>query len=198
MNIFKPKTNIKKRKKKKVDKVTLWATIVSICTVLALMVVVIGLIVIILMLKNKPTLNVTDFDSKESSIVYDYEGNEIADLGATIRANATYEELPNIVVDALVAVEDSRFFEHNGFDVPRFTKALIDNVLTFSIQSGGSTFTMQLCKNTYFTNDETGEEAQRSGISGIKRKVQEIALALEAESSVNSVQNLFLMIAVIG
>ena len=50
-----------------------------------------------------------------------------------------------------------------------------------SFGQGGSTFTMQLVKNTYFVDDETGQQAARSGASGVRRKVQEIALALELE-----------------
>ena len=176
----KPQMKLKK-KKKKADKLSIWATIVSIIAVLGLVAIVIGLVVLILLLKNKPTLNIKDFDSQESSVVYDTNGNEIGDLGATIRENISYEQLPNVVVDAFVSVEDSRFFEHNGFDVPRFTKAMLANIRTLSFGQGGSTFTMQLCKNTYFVDDETGTNASRSGVSGIKRKVQEIALAMELE-----------------
>ena len=175
------KPQIKKKKKKKINAVSVWATIVSMIAVFALIGIVAGLAIIINMLKDKPTLNIKDFDSQESSVVYDMNGKEIANLGLTIRENIGYDQLPNIVVDAFIAVEDSRFFEHNGFDVPRFAKAMIENIKSLSFSQGGSTFTMQLCKNTYFTSDETGTEASRSGLSGIKRKVQEIALAMELE-----------------
>ncbi len=59
-----------------------------------------------------------------------------------------------------------------------------------SFGQGGSTFTMQLVKNTYYTDDDTGEQAARSGASGIKRKVQEIALAMELEN-IKSKQDIF-------
>lgn len=170
-----------KVKKRKINKTKLWAIIVSSIAVLAFICMLVGVGIIASLLKDKPTLNIQDFEQTESSIVYDVEGNEIANLGKVIRTNVEYDELPNCVVDAFVAIEDSRFFEHNGFDLPRFTKAIIENLRTFSFGQGGSTFTMQLVKNTYFTSDETGEEASRSGVSGIRRKVQEIALALELE-----------------
>ncbi len=173
--------NNPKIKKRKVNKTNLWVVIVSSIAALALVCIVVGIIVLATMLKDKPTLNLTDFEQTESSVIFDSKGDEIASLGSVIRQNVEYGELPNCLVDAFVSIEDSRFFEHNGFDLPRFTKAFIDNILTMSITSGGSTFTMQLVKNTYFTNDETGEQAARSGMSGIKRKVQEIALALELE-----------------
>ena len=172
----------KQKPKRKINKTNLWAIIVSCFAVLALLCLIAGIAVIASLLQDKPTLNLQDFEQQESSIVYDQNGEEIANLGAVIRQNIEYDDLPNCVVDAFVSIEDSRFFEHYGFDLPRFTKAAIDNVLGGEIVSGGSTFTMQLVKNTYFMNDETGEEAARNGVSGIRRKMQEIALAMELES----------------
>ncbi|MBR0461542.1 MAG: transglycosylase domain-containing protein [Erysipelotrichaceae bacterium] len=171
------------KKKRKINKVNLWAVIISCIACLGLICVAAGMVVIVGMLKDKPTLDVNDFTNSQSSIIYDRDGNEIAELGTTIRENVSFEDLPNCLVDAFVAVEDSRFFEHNGFDVPRFTKAFLSNLRTLSFSQGGSTFTMQLIKNTYFQKDDTGEMASRSGVSGVTRKVQEIALAMELENS---------------
>ena len=170
-----------KKPKKKINKANLWAIIISCLATLAFICLIVGIGVLAILLRDKPTLNLQDFEQTESSVVYDCNGQEIANLGTVIRQNVEYNELPNCVVDAFVSIEDSRFFEHNGFDLPRFTKALLENIRTMSFGQGGSTFTMQLVKNTYFTNDDTGEEASRSGVSGVRRKVQEIALALELE-----------------
>ncbi len=178
------------QKKKKINSTNLWAVIVSFIVIMGLICFVVGIIFIATMLTNKPTLNVSDFDQAESSIVYDSRGEEIANLGTVIRQNIEYDDIPNCVIDAFVAIEDSRYFEHNGFDVPRFTKAFLENIRTLSFGQGGSTFTMQLVKNTYFVNDETGENAARSGASGIRRKVQEIALAFELEEA-KSKQDIF-------
>ncbi len=172
-----------KKVKRKINKVNLWAIIVSSIACVGLICIAIGLIMIVGMLKNKPTLDITDFTNSESSQVYDQDGDLIAELGTTIRENVTYDDLPNVLIDAFVATEDSRYFEHNGFDVPRFAKAFLSNLKTMSFSQGGSTFTMQLIKNTYFSNDEEGTSASRSGLSGITRKVQEIALAMELEKS---------------
>ena len=178
------------QKKKKINSTNLWAVIVSFIVIMGLICFVVGIIFIATMLTNKPALNVSDFDQAESSIVYDSRGEEIANLGTVIRQNIEYDDIPNCVIDAFVAIEDSRYFEHNGFDVPRFTKAFLENIRTLSFGQGGSTFTMQLVKNTYFVNDETGENAARSGASGIRRKVQEIALAFELEEA-KSKQDIF-------
>lgn len=128
---------------------------------------------------NAPTLIPNDFIEQDSSKIYDAQGELIADIGQQIRENVRYEDLPQMTIDAFVAIEDSRFFEHNGFDLPRFVKAMLENVKTLSFSQGGSTFTMQLVKGTYFETEET--LAPRNGIEGINRKIQEISLALEAE-----------------
>lgn len=174
-------TNKKQKPKRKINKTNLWAIIISTMAIIAFICLIVGVAALLILLKDKPTLNLQDFEQTESSVIYDVKNEEIANLGTVIRQNAEYDELPNCVVDAFVSIEDSRFFEHNGFDLPRFTKAILENLKTMSFGQGGSTFTMQLVKNTYFTNDDTGEEASRSGVSGIKRKVQEIALALDLE-----------------
>ena len=144
-----------------------------------------GLFLIGNMLQNKPKLVVDDFFSAESSHIYDRNGTLIADVGTQLRENVTYDEISEAVIDAFLAVEDSRYFVHSGFDLPRFTKSAIDNVLNKlrgrSGLSGGSTFTMQLVKLTYFQNDETGVTASRN----IEYKVQQIALARELEKESN-------------
>jgi len=137
------------------------------------------------MLKIKPILDTEKFESEQSSKIYDENNILITDIGQTIRTNVTYDDLPNSLVDAFVSIEDSRFFEHNGFDISRFSKALYENILARSFAQGGSTFTMQLVKNTYFTSDETGTTAASEGLNGVTRKVQEIALAIEYEQQTN-------------
>ena len=76
----------------------------------------------------------------------------IYDLGAKLIENIEYDQISQSLVDAFVSIEDSRFFEHGGFDVPRFANALLDNVLgsasmNLSFDGGGaSTIDMQLVK----------------------------------------------------
>ena len=175
--------NTKKVKTKKKNKTKKWAVITGIIATFFVICVIVGGLFIGFLLDGKPELDLSVFDSAQSSIIYDADGNVIAEVGATIRQNATYEEFPQDLINAFVAVEDSRYFEHKGFDLPRFTKALLDVVKTHSFSQGGSTFTMQLVKNTYFVNDETGSSAASSGLAGLKRKAQEIALAMELDAN---------------
>ena len=138
-----------------------------------------------------PEMKEDDFFKKESTKLVDSVGNTFYETGQKKIQNIEYDDLPQNLIDALISVEDSRFFEHGGVDVPRFTKAMMTNVgdtikkrrLMFS--QGGSTLTMQLIKNTYFTyeNSSTNEvvEAASSGIEGVSRKFQELYLATKLE-----------------
>lgn len=117
-----------------------------------------------------------DFDStklynKEATVLYDKNGLELTRYGKENRVLVTYNDLPQVFVDALVATEDSRFFQHNGFDAARFTKASLGQAMGNSDAGGASTLTMQLVKNTY-----TSSEA--SGIRGIIRKFTDIYMAV--------------------
>lgn len=143
---------------------------------------------------NKPEFSAADLESADSSIIYDSKGNQVIELGLYLRENIEYDELPNCVIDAFVSIEDSRYFEHFGFDIPRFTKAIIENLKSGSFAQGGSTITMQLVKNSYFQvdNDEDSTMAARSGMSGVQRKMQEIVLAMEADHALSK-QEIFVL-----
>jgi penicillin-binding protein 1A len=168
--------NHKKIKKPLKDKL---AAIVSVLLVLAILGSTSGIAYIAIVISGAPTLNSSDFVASDSSKLFDSEGNIITDVGYQIRENVSYDDMPQVLIDAFVAIEDSRFFEHNGFDIPRFTKAMFENVLSLSFSQGGSTFTMQLVKGTYFETEEA--TAVRSGLAGVNRKIKEIYVALQAE-----------------
>ncbi len=181
----KPAAKKKTVKKRKINAKNMATFIVSLIVILGLIGSSIGMIMIGSMIKDAPKIDINNFESKESTQILDKDGNLIQDIGQQIRTNISYQDMPTSLIDAFVAVEDSRYFEHNGFDLPRFAKAFLINLKTLSFSQGGSTFTMQLVKNTYFTNDETGEMAARSKLAGIKRKVQEIFLAMQLEKQTN-------------
>lgn len=102
------------------------------------------------------------------------DGVDIEDTFETYRSMdhyVTIDSLPSLYLDAVIAVEDHRFFEHSGFDIISFTKAVIKNVLASDYETGGSTITQQLSKNLYFSFDKKME-----------RKVAELIVAKEIES----------------
>ena len=118
-----------------------------------------------------PEFDAKDLDSKEMSVYLDKDNNEFYKKGDERREKITYEELPQVFIDALVATEDSRFFEHNGFDAPRFLKASVGQLLGNSDAGGASTISMQVIKNKITSKKDTG-------IEGIIRKFTDIYLAV--------------------
>ncbi len=142
----------------------------------------VGLHVINEMVENSTTLDVTDFVGEESTKIYDDSGNLITEVGVYLRENVTYDKLPESLIDAFLSIEDSRYFTHFGFDIPRFTKAAIENLRNGDLGQGGSTFTMQLVKNTYFTVDSmNANDAGTERVRSIEYKVQQIYLSIKLE-----------------
>lgn len=169
-----------KTRKKQVRKNRGFAAVTAVLLViLVLMIAVagIGSAIAWQMVQDSPELDVRDFVNEESTIIYDSQGNTVAEIGSFLRENITYDSCPESLVDAFLSIEDSRFFTHFGFDIPRFSKAILENLKSRDFSQGGSTFTMQLVKNTYFQNDETGVQVER----GIPYKVQQIYLAIKLE-----------------
>lgn len=116
--------------------------------------------------------------SGEASRVYDKNGQLIYTYGSDengSRQNVTYEDLPQVLVDAVISAEDSRFFDHNGFDLPRITRAFISNLTAGGTVSGGSTITQQLIKKAYFPKAE----------QTYTRKLSEVFLAIQADSELS-------------
>ncbi len=131
-------------------------------------------------LEGMPELDVNDLLSEESSKIYDTNGDLITEIGTYYRENISYDECPTSLIDAFLSIEDSRFFEHNGFDIPRFTKAALETFLLHRDGGGGSTFTMQLVKNSYFSIDDGDNSVEREAT--IEYKVQQIVLSMELET----------------
>ena len=69
--------------------------------------------------------------------------------------------MPEVLVDAIIATEDSRFFQHNGFDLPRFLKSALENLKAGGFAQGGSTLTMQMIDVTHVTTTEQQNAIQK-------------------------------------
>ncbi len=137
----------------------------------------------VIYIKNYVDPNFTEldnlkFDSALSTTMYyvDQNGNEILLEEDTLASSenrmwANYAEIPQMLIDAYIAVEDQRFLEHNGVDTTRTASAIYNFFIpTSSNYGGGSTITQQLIKNVTGDNEAT-----------IQRKVQEIFRALSVE-----------------
>lgn len=124
-----------------------------------------------------------------NSRIFDDSGNMIYEFGSEIREDITYDQLPQSVIDAFLAVEDSRYFEHSGFDLPRFMAAGINNIRKGDLSQGGSTLTMQMIDNAFTKNQEEKLKEENGGslstLEKIKLKIQEIYLSLIAEQNID-------------
>ena len=142
---------------------------------------------------NAPEFNTDLLYKKESSNIYDNKGNLIASIGSENRQIVKYNELPNVLIDAIVATEDSRFFEHDGLDIYRFAKAGY-GYLTGSNEGGASTLTMQVSKNTF-----TSTEAD--GFKGLIRKFTDIYMSIfniEKDYSKNEIMEFYVNAPYLG
>ena len=158
----------KETKKKKSKKKNI---ILIILTTLAITLLSIFLIFVLYIVITAPKFDENALYNKEATIIYDAKGNELAKIGSEKRELVSYDELPQVLIDAIVATEDSRFFQHNGFDLARFLKASVGQLSGNSAAGGASTLTMQVVKNTF-----TSREA--SGIKGIIRKFTDIYMSI--------------------
>lgn len=110
-------------------------------------------------------------------------GNDVQTFGSLYSEVIRTEELPQYVIDAIVYTEDKRFYNHFGFDIISFTRAMIANLFAGRYAQGGSTITQQVAKNLFLTSEKS-----------IRRKVQELLLAfwLEHKFSKEQILTLYL------
>ncbi|MBE5895185.1 MAG: PBP1A family penicillin-binding protein [Lachnospiraceae bacterium] len=123
------------------------------------------------------TIDVTP--SGFATTLYDCEGHEMTKLVAadSNRTYVTMDKIPQDLADAFVAIEDARFYEHNGIDIQGILRAFALGIQEGEFSQGASTITQQLIKNNVFDN-WMGES---SFMESLRRKIQEQYLALELE-----------------
>lgn len=115
--------------------------------------------------------DVSDIHPPASSQIFDINGNLITNIHATEnRTIVSLDKIPPNLQNAFIAVEDNRFYEHNGIDIRGIFRALYSNIVNGSVSEGGSTITQQLAKNAFLSQDRT-----------FKRKIQEVFIALRLE-----------------
>ena len=169
-SIFKPRTKYPNFLLSVLVSTIRLSTILILCVCLALAGALIGIAKAYV--DTAPTLDLAALDSQDkTSFIYDSKGNLITDYkGTEDRVMVSIDEIPQMLQNAFIAVEDARFYEHNGVDVKRIVGALVANITTGSSQ-GGSTITQQLIKKTVLSSEQS-----------YKRKLQEAYLAMELET----------------
>ena len=164
------KVSKKSKKKGKKGKKNLGKKILLGFLIFFLICIIIGIVFFIFIAGTAGKFDPDKLYSKEASTLLDSDGNVYAKLGTQMRQKIDYEDMSEELVNAIVATEDSRFFEHNGFDLPRFMKASFGQLLGQDA-GGASTLTMQVSKNQYTSDVATG-------FAGIKRKFTDIYISM--------------------
>lgn len=160
-----------RKKQLKSKKKPAWKKILRIAMITGL---VIGLGIAILFsyyVITAPDLDAEKLSDTFSSKIYNKEGEFVTDVAADEkRTKVEYEDLPDVLIDAVTATEDARFFDHPGIDVRRIAGAVVANITDGFGSEGASTITQQVVENYFLSPDKD-----------IKLKVQEQWLALKLE-----------------
>jgi penicillin-binding protein 1A len=162
--------NQKRKHNKTTKKGSFLKKVVIVFLVLGLIGTGAGAITFASMIKDAPQLDPSKLNDPLSTKFYDRHGNFIYEYGKEKRTKIAYEQLPQVLEQAFIATEDSRFYDHQGIDVKRTAKAIFVNLTEDFGSQGGSTITQQVIKNSFLTPEKT-----------LKRKVQEWDLAYELE-----------------
>lgn len=162
----------KRRKRKSTSKV--FKVLIAIAVIIGFAVVGAGLGTVVGILKGTSMLNTADvMPDSYTSLIYDTNGEEFDKLhGDENREYVKLSQIPENLQNAVIAIEDERFYEHNGIDIRGIMRAMVQNVKTFSFSQGASTLTQQLIKNEALT-----------GVKTLGRKVKEQYLAVALEKS---------------
>jgi penicillin-binding protein 2A len=106
----------------------------------------------------------------QATVFYDLNGDVASKVSANKNEGISISQIPDSLKNAVIAIEDHRFYEHHGVDYIGITRALIRDIKARGMVEGGSTITQQLTKNTLLTSQKT-----------LKRKVDEVFLAMKIE-----------------
>lgn len=166
-----PTGRIRPEKRKKSKGKIILITCIILLTLICIP-LVIGSAAFFYYVKDAPALDYKKLEDTRSSTVYDIKGNPIVTLGEKNREIIKPNEIPPMMKDAVISIEDKRFEKHIGVDPIRIMGAAVSNIKGNNRQ-GGSTLTQQLIKLSYFSHKKEDQT--------IKRKAQEAWLSVELE-----------------
>ena len=144
-------------------------------------------------LASAPDISAVDvIPTGYSTTVLASDGSEIATLVAegSNRRSVTLDEIPKDLQHAVVAIEDERFYEHNGIDLKGIARALVADLKSMDFTQGASTITQQLVKNNVLSeqweSENTGDISKIEKMERqVQRKIQEMYIAVELEKKVD-------------
>ncbi|WP_449536709.1 PBP1A family penicillin-binding protein [Ferdinandcohnia sp. Marseille-Q9671] len=160
-----------KKKKGKKQKSSIFKRILLVILALGIIGMITGATTFFVMASGAPPLDESLLKDPLSSKVYDINGNKIYEFGAEKRTYVPLNEIPDNLKNAVLAVEDARFYEHHGLDVIRLGGAVLANITDGFGSEGASTISQQVIKNSFFAEGE----------KKLTRKAQELWLAFQLE-----------------
>src|SRR3954447_12163678 len=151
-------------------------------------------------LLGAPPTELTDQPPAGNTVLHAADGEVITQFYEQNRAPVAGDQIAEVMKQAMVAIEDARFYEHNGLDVQGTLRALVTNVVSGGVQEGGSTLTQQLVKQTLLQTASTPEQRDAAVEQTVARKLREarLALALEDEYSKDEILTRYLDIVYFG
>ncbi len=170
----KSKANKKKKHQKK-KKTSLFMRLFKWCLILALWAGIFLTGVLLWFAKDLPDITQSaTFERRASIIIKASDGSTLSRYGESKGSNIAVEELPYYLPQAVIAIEDRRFYEHMGIDPLGIARAMIVNISKGRFVQGGSTITQQLAKNLFLTHKRK-----------LSRKIQEALLAIWMEQQLS-------------
>lgn len=152
-------------------------TVLAIGTDFLLLVVIVVGYTLLTVLPNLPSFDiVTDYRPKIPLRIYTADGALLGEFGEEHRDFVPIKDIPPVLKDALLSIEDTRFYEHGGIDYRGVTRALVAD-LSGGFHQGASTITMQVARNFFLSQEKT-----------LKRKLTEVLLAYRIESALSKEQ----------
>ena len=167
------KRNNKSRKESE-NKKSIWRRLLTLILGFFIVCIFMAMAFIIYIVISAGSFDPDALKNQDQTVIYDKDGEVITTLGAQKRESVTYDDLPQVLVDAIVATEDSRYYQHNGVDTLRFVKATLLQLIGKDDAGGASTLTMQTVKNNLTKKDS--EETNK--IKKIVRKFQDVYLSV--------------------
>ncbi|WP_436756887.1 transglycosylase domain-containing protein [Streptosporangium sp. V21-05] len=136
----------------------------------------------------------------QRTVLLDRNGKRFAQFYTENRTVVTLAQVAPVMRDAIVAIEDSRFYEHAGLDIKGTLRALVTNTKAGEVRQGGSSLTQQLVKNILVENSESDTERAQARAPSVQRKITELryALAMERKYSKAEILERYLNIAYFG
>lgn len=173
-----PNNKVSPKKKKK--KISVFRVILLVILSFFIIGTALSLGVLFAIVKTAQPINAASIQNilDESSFIYDSEGNLVEKVhGSNYRTVVPLDQIPKHLQEAVISIEDERFYSHPGVDIKRIGGALIYDIKTRSLAQGASTITMQLAKNLYTSPEKD-----------ITRKIKDAYYALEIEKQLSKDQ----------